>query len=171
MSADPVRFDHPANAGILAYLGDPERLRESVSAAKDRPSCSPLEITEYHSRLGTHPELLARLWDELGATLPRDCRRVVHGSPVLVHPRTGVLFAFAGGTHTYALRLPERERAEALLAGASTVHEYPGYPHLDIEPSRLDLADFGPEWVLGGWRHAETAWCRAAFDAAGEEAL
>jgi hypothetical protein len=169
VSADPVRFDHPANARILAYLGDPERLRTSVSAAKDRPSCSPGEIAEVSTSLGAHPDLLERLWDQLGASLPADCRRVVHGTPVLVHRRSGVLFAFGGGTSTYALRLPAPERAEALRSGAKTVREYPAHPALGVEPSRLDLATIGPEWVFGDWREDEIRWCRAAFDAAGTE--
>lgn len=169
MSADPVRFDHPANAGILAHLGDPARLERSVSVAKDRRSCSPGEIADPSTTLGTHPELVEHLWDVLGASLPLDCRRVVHGTPVLVHRRSGVIFAFAGGSLTYALRLPETERAEAIRAGAKTVRDYPAYPELGIEASRLDLADFGPEWVFGGWHADEVRWCRAAFEAAAAE--
>jgi hypothetical protein len=63
--------------------------------------------------LGAHPDLLARLWDELGGALPVDCRWIVFGTPVLVHPKTGMLFGFGGGTHTYAFRLPPRERDAA----------------------------------------------------------
>lgn len=83
---------------------------------------------------------------------------------MLVHPTTGIVFGFAGGTHTYALRLPPRERADAVKAGARTIHEYPAYPELKVAASRLDLADFGPEWVLGGWLKHEEDWCRAAFE-------
>jgi hypothetical protein len=169
MKPDPVRFDHPANAGILALLGDPARLKGSVSVAKDRPSCAPHEIAGPSTKLGTHPELLERLWDELGGKLPSDCRRIVHGTPVLVHPQSGVIFAFCGGTLTYALRLPLAERQAALRAGAETVWEYPAYPALGIKASRLDLARIGEEWVFGGWRAGEEAWCRASFDAAGCE--
>ena len=167
LKPDPVRFDHPANAGILAYLGDPERLGKSVSVAKDRPSCAPHEVADPYLNLGAHPDVLERLWDQLGKALPRDCRRVVHGTPVLVHPKSGVIFAFCGGSMTYALRLPEPARSEATGAGAPTARDYPAYPELGVQASRLDLAAIGPEWVFGTFSKEEVAWCRAAFDHAG----
>jgi hypothetical protein len=87
--------------------------------------------------------------------------------PVLVHPVTGVVFGYAGGSLTYALRLPAAERAEASAAGARTIHDYPAYLELGVAASSLDLADFGPERVFGRWLKEEERWCRAAFDAAG----
>lgn len=78
--------------------------------------------------------------------------------PALEHPANA---AFAGGTHTYALRLPEPERSAAIRAGAARVMRYPGN-----QPS-LDLGDLGEEWVLGGWFRDEVAWCLAAFELAG----
>jgi hypothetical protein len=158
-----VDFGHPANRGILAYLGDSARLQRSVSAAKGTRSCPPSCVEDPYMTLGTHPDLVARLWDELGGTLPVDCRWIVFGTPALVHPDSGVIFAFAGGTHTYAFRLPPRERDRAVAAGATTVHRYPAYPELNIEASVLDLAVVGEEWVFGGWHAGEEEWCRAAF--------
>lgn len=114
-------------------------------------------------KLGAHPDLLERLWDDLGGTLPVDCRWIVFGTPALVHPATGVIFAFGGGTHTYAFRLPPRERAAATAAGATRVHRYPAYPALNIEASVLDLDIIGEEWVFGGFLAGEEQWCRAAF--------
>ncbi|MFN0007683.1 MAG: hypothetical protein ACKVXR_07230 [Planctomycetota bacterium] len=169
MSSDPVRFDHPANAKILAYLEDPAHRKGSASVAVDRRSCSPGQVADPYQSLGAHPDLLERLWDQLGARLPLDCRRVVHGAPVLVHPRSGVIFGYCGGSMTYALRLPEAERSAALAAGAKRVREYPAYPALGVEASRLDLDTFGYEWVFGGWFADEDAWCRAAFDHAGAQ--
>jgi hypothetical protein len=87
--------------------------------------------------------------------------------PVLVHPKSGVLFAFCGGSMTYALRLPEPERTEAAAIGAKTVHEYPAHPKIGVRASRIDLATFGPEWVFGSFEKGEEAWCRAAFGHAG----
>jgi len=159
-----VDFEHPANRRILTYLSDPDRLTRSVSVAKSERSCSPDDVEDPYLRLGAHPDLLERLWDELGATLPEDCRWIVFGTPVLVHPRTGVIFGFGAGTHTYALRLPAVERTAALAAGAVTVHRYPAYPNLGIPASVLDLAEIGEEWVLGGWHEGEEKWCRAAYD-------
>jgi hypothetical protein len=118
---------------------------------------SPDEVERPYETLGTHPELVARLWDELGKTLPEDCRGIFFGAPVLVHPASGIVFAFAAGTHTYAFRLPEAERSAALEAGASLVMRYPG-------GASLDLKDVGREWVFGWWYSTEDAWCRASFE-------
>jgi hypothetical protein len=159
-----VNLDHPANRSVLAYLSTQDRLASSASAAKSVRSCSPSDVENPYYRLGTHPDLLERLWDQLGRILPKDCRWIVHGTPVLVHHGSGVIFAFAGGTQTYALRLPTTERAAALAAGAQTVHRYPAYPQLGIPASVLDLATIGDEWVLGGWRQEEPQWCRAAYN-------
>ena len=85
-----INFDHPANRGVMSYLGAPERLRRSVSDAAFREECSPAEICDPYSKLGTHPELVTSLWDELGKGLPADCRRVVFGTPALVRPDSGL---------------------------------------------------------------------------------
>ena len=159
-----VDFDHPANRGILSYLGSPERLRRSVSSAASCRECAPADVPDPFHTLGTHPDLVARLWNELGTALPADCRSVVFGTPTLVRPDSGVLFGFAGGTHTYALRLPLDVRRAALSAGAGTVHRYPAYPELGIEASVLDLSDVNDEWIFGGWFASEPAWCAAAYE-------
>jgi hypothetical protein len=162
-----TNFDHPANRAVLSYLGAPERLRGSVSEAAFRKDCSPAEVSDPYYKLGTHPDLVARLWDELGKGLPADCRRVVFGTPALVRPDSGVVFGFAGGSHTYALRLPPGVRDAALTAGATTIHRYPAYPELGIAASVLDLREVGGEWVFCGWHVAEPDWCAAAYEYAG----
>ena len=162
-----VNFEHPANRDVLSYLGGSERLRRSVSESAFREDCSPAEISDPYYKLGTHPDLVMRLWDELGKTLPADCRRVVFGTPALVRPDSGVVFGFAGGTHTYALRLPLDVRKAALVAGATTVHHYPSYPELGIHASVLDLRDVGGEWIFGRWLVSEPEWCAAAYEYAG----
>ena len=108
-----LNVDHPANRGVISYLGDPQRLARSVSAAASRTECTPADIPDPYYTLGTHPDLVTRLWDELAHELPVDCRCVVFGTPALVRPDSGVLFGFAGGPHTYALRLPPALRASA----------------------------------------------------------
>ena len=146
--------NHPANAGLRRY-------RESRHARPGTAAVtSPEALERPYDRLGTHPDLVARLWDELGKILPQDCRAVFYGGPALIHPETGVVFGFAGGTHTYALRLPEAVRVRALQAGATRVKQYPG------EPS-FDLRQIGEECVFWGWFGDEAAWCRAASDYAG----
>lgn len=149
-------LDHPANAGLRRHC-------QSHALPPGLPAlASPAEVTNPYETLGAHPDLVTRLWDELGARLPVDCRVVFCGVPALMHPTTGIVFGFAGGTHTYALRLPERERAEALGAGATRTKDYPAIP------LRFDLDDVGPEWVFCGWFRDEEAWCRSAFAQAGD---
>ena len=85
------------------------------------------------------------------------CRFVLFGTPVLMHPSSEVVFGFAGGTHTYALRLPEPVRQEALAAGATRVKTYPRQPSLDLEV-------IGPEWVFCSWLTGEERWCLSAYE-------
>ena len=146
-----VNFEHPMNAGILQYL---ERIKWAKS--NRLPSISPESVDDPYINLGTHPELVTRLWDEITVKLPEDCRWVVYDSPTLVHPQAGIIFAFAGGTHMYALRLPGRERQNALRVGSGRVHKY-------SDGSKLDLSDIGQEWVFGKWLKEEDQWCLAAY--------
>jgi hypothetical protein len=131
---------HPANAALFRYL-----------------VARPDQVARPYDTLGTHPDLVARLWDEIAAPLPADCRFVVFGTPALVRPDSGIVFGFAGGTHTYALRLPEGLRKEALAAGAARVKKYP-------RQVPFDLDDIGPEWVFGAWLEGEDLWGRAAYE-------
>ena len=153
----------PANTSVIRHLEARARSPRAASVARASASASPESVANPYYDLGTHPDLVARLWDELTVKLPARCRWIVHGSPVLVHPSSGIIFAFAGGTHTYALRLPAREREEALRAGARRLYKYPAYPELDVAASVLDLDDIGEEWVFGGWFTGEEDWCLAAY--------
>jgi hypothetical protein len=145
--------DHPANAGLRRYL-EP-RLRPGMAAV-----LSPSEVSRPYETLGTHPDLVARLWDEITRELPVDCRLVFFGTPALVHPVSGIVFGFAGGTHSYALRLPPREHAVALLAGAKRIHDY------SARVPSFDLSVVGDEWLFCRWFAEEPAWCRAAYELA-----
>lgn len=144
-------IDAPANAGLRRRFGP--RLKPGT-----HPIARPDQVPRPYETLGTHPDLVARLWDELQAQLPVDCRMVFCGAPVLMHPESGIVFGFAGGTHTYALRLPEPERAKAIAAGAQRIRHYPAN-----QPS-FDLDDIGPEWVFCAWLEGEEAWCLAAYE-------
>lgn len=148
-----IDLDHPANAGVLHYF---QRSWKSTLP----PSVSPDSVSDPYYNLGTHPDLVEQLWDNVTKKLTQDCRWVVYGRPALVHPTTGIVFAFASGTHTYALRLPEPERQAALRAGATRTHTY-------TDGSTFDLSDVGEEWVFGGWLKGEEDWCLAAYQFAG----
>jgi hypothetical protein len=158
-----VDFTHAANRGVLRYLADPARLARSVSVAAKQPECLASDVPRPYETLGTHPDLVSRLWGQLGGRLPVDCRVIVHGSPALVRPDSGVIFGFAGGTLMYALRLPLDIKPLALAAGAKTIFRYPAYPALGIQESVLDLHDVGDEWVFGCWHDGEREWCTSAY--------
>ncbi len=151
---------HPANTAVLRSMA-------RRGGAPDQPLiAAPNSVAEPYYTLGTHPDLVERLWRDLNDGLPTDCRWIVRGFPSLVHPRSGIIFAYAGGT-VYMLRLPGPERREALQAGARQVHAFPALASLGIDGSVVDLReDLGDDWVFGGWYKDEDWWCLAAYKAA-----
>src|SRR5215467_4721579 len=178
-----VALDDPRNGPILGFLKPPELTAEMVTARltrayrgkppadladkvayimtrpkdSDKPASQPLDsVANPRTGLGTHPDLVERLW-QLNAALPADCRWVVYGKPALVHPQTGVIFGHATGTLGYALRLAEPARAAADVLGAKTrIEVRNGDPY--------DIAQAGPEWRFGKWFADEPDWCRAAYE-------
>jgi hypothetical protein len=159
-----VDFRHPANTGLLKMLKSEHPEIEEENAEK-----SPDTLRSYYEELETHPDVIRRIWDEVSIDLPEDCRWIVYQRPILCHPSTGVIFGWASGTPTYALRLPEKERTEALSAGAKTTWTYNDAWTKNLAPeynSVLNLSDWGIEWVFGRWDLDERRWCLAAYHAA-----
>jgi len=142
--------DNPANASLIACLSSFGRDQSGLA------SVDPETVSNPYYNLGTHPDLVERLWSALGGSLPVDCRWVLCGTPVLAHPTSGTAFGFAMGMPTYALWLPAQEMESALELGANRVHRY-------SNGLVLDLAQIGDGWVLGSWTSEEVEWCRAAF--------
>jgi hypothetical protein len=133
----------------------------SRPSGADTPASQPLSaVADPFNRLGTHPDLIERLW-ALNSVLPEDCRWVVYGFPALVTPISGVIFAFARGTLGYALRLTGECRSEADSLGVKTRTGVP--PNI-----ALDVAAAGAEWRLGRWSEREPVWCRTAYEALDE---
>lgn len=159
-----VDFTSLANSGVVRHLKAKASSPNAASVARSKESCAPESVDDPYCNLGTHPELVSWLWDELTAKLPEVCKWVVYGSPVLVNPKSGIIFGFAGGTHTYALRLPPAERGAAIKAGCKRISKYPAYPELQIKASELKLDDFGEEWLFGQFQACEKDWCLAAYE-------
>ncbi len=149
---------HATNSRVVTYLG--AQSQKSGSKWTDNPSCSPESIEQPYLRLGAHPNLVTRLWNNYAAELPAQCNWVVYGTPVLVNPGSSVIFACALGT-SYALRLPKDAQSEALELGLGTVHRYSNGEVLDLE-------DLGDGWVFGRALSEEQRWCLKAFERAGE---
>ena len=144
--------DTPAQleARVAAFLADLD--------AKPRPPPAPLsqpvdQVGDPYFGLGTHPDLVERLW-RLDGELPRRCRWVVWGRPALVHPTSGVIFAVAVGSIGLTARLPPALRA--LAATSQPLGKGRAY----------DVSTAGADWGFLPPREGE-AEGRAAYDYAG----
>ena len=148
-----------ANEGVFRYLGG------RPAAERDaRPVTSPNDPSrDYSWEVGAHPDVVERLWDQLGKNLPKTSRALVFGTPALVHPESGVVFAFALGTE-YALRLPYRVWRDKRTAGLRTVAQWTGGGSTDIE------RECGKEWILGSYTADEISWCEEVFRDCGPSA-
>ena len=82
---------HPLNAAVLRHL-------KSDTPAIAAPESHP----DPYYGLGSHPDCVGRIWEELNTALPVECRAIVYGTPSLVEPKSGVVIALAYGT-SYAL--------------------------------------------------------------------
>lgn len=127
-----VDCEHPANQGVLQSLRRWKWGRKLIAPP---------------SSVGTHPDVLERLWDELGARVPPKCRCLVYGVPALVHDLSGVALAVANGTY-YRLRVPRGTAAAARRTGARPI-VYKG---------------FGKGWIWGHFLSAEADWLRAVYE-------
>lgn len=105
---------------------------------------------------GCHPDIVDRLWSEIGRSLPLDCRGLIYNTPALVHPVTGVILAIGFGTE-YGLRLPGYLGVQAIKEGAKATVRWSAGDSMDIQIT------LGRDWVFGNWISSEVAWCRAAF--------
>ena len=148
-----MNLDGPANARVLAFLS--ERARPGTTAF-----ALPGDSVDPYYELGSHPDVVSRLWDELGEVLPLDCRGVVYGRPGLVHPGSGVVLALGLGTE-YGLRIHADDQAEAILLGLEQSHEYA------TTRDRIDLSQScGSDWFFGAWQARERDWCARSFSRA-----
>lgn len=137
------------NSRVIAYL-----TRNGRTGLTFAP---PDSVAQPYYRLGSHPDVVERIWDQLGRALPTDCRCIFCGTPALVHPRTNIVLAFACGTR-YCLRLPRGLAEAAVAAGAPTRARWTTGGEMD---TRREL---GPEWVFGDWSAPEFDWLRRAYE-------
>jgi hypothetical protein len=149
--ASPVvtrAVDQAANRHLWSFLG--EELPQPRSG----------RVRDPYMDQGSHPDIVRRIWDELGPDLPCDCRAQAKGRPVLAHPETDRIIAMATGT-AYALWLVDEDYGLACNSGADTVMRWSA-------GSVTDLASCaGTGWLWGGWYHEEAEWLRRSYAAAG----
>jgi hypothetical protein len=144
-----VNLAHPANTKVLACL---------ARGGSGSPVFSAWDSVAAPSYLcGRHPEIVERLWEQLGAALASDCRCLVHLIPALVQPRSGVILGIGLGTQ-WGVRVPGALVSAAIAAGAKTQTKWSGGKSMDIQP------DLGEDGVFGRWRVDRVAWCRSLYD-------
>jgi hypothetical protein len=139
----------PENSGLIRYL-------ETVNERPGTPDVRTPDDTELREfRIyGTHPEVAERVWAQLGASVPMECRQVVLGRPALLILNCGIIFAIGIGT-SYAIRVPRR--VKWWRRGLPTEIKWSDRPRLDIKEI------FGRHWIVGDWSKQEQAWCVAAY--------
>ena len=140
----------PLNLGAIKYLSRGKGIHSPLIAA-------PKTVKDPYMGQGSHPDIVQRVWDDLGGKLPAVCRCLLYGTPSLVHDHTGVVIAISNGTQ-YNLRLTSADFQVAIAKGASTRTRWSSGSEMD------SLTEFGPDWIFGGWFKEESLWCRNTYD-------
>lgn len=137
---------HPLDQGVLRYLHRDPQNYQPLAAPPD-------SVKKPYYNLGSHPDVVERVWDQLGGSLPSDCRWIVYGTPVLAHVSSGVIFAICNGTQ-YNLRLTPADYSLAIEKGIRTTNRWSDGSEMDARET------LGENWVFGGWLQDEIRWCK-----------
>ncbi len=140
---------NPLNLAVLEHLRG--RLKST------EPAAVPDSVADPYMSQGSHPDIVERVWDGLGSSLPADCRCLVYGDPALVQPQSGIILVFCLGT-AYCLRLSPAGMAEASRLGARRTTRWASGNITDTTRT------FGPDWIFGSWKAEEARWCRDVYD-------
>lgn len=141
---------HVMNEKVLEYIIRVNKQGNAPAIAAWNSVANP------YTEQGSHPEVVERVWDVIGSSLPDDCRCLVYGTPALVHPKTGIIFAFCNGT-SYCIRLTDELVEKAVKAGAKTYQKWTYSGDMDT------LRDLGTDWVFGWWLEGEVEWCNVVY--------
>jgi len=141
---------HPENVKVLYALKEAATsLRERVGSLihKKKPGTFATwdSIKNPYMNSGIHPDVVDRIWDQLGFPLPQDCRCLLFGTPALVHPKTGVIIA-ACYRGECCLRLP---KSAAPGARRQVVRQLSSGIELNIQ------TELGEQWVFTAWGPGE----------------
>jgi hypothetical protein len=149
---DPVT--NPLNRRLVDYLKALHPEAPAISAPDEGP--------DPYWEAGCHPDVVERVWDQLGARFQPEARIRIFGVPSLIQPTTGTVLVVAMGM-AYALRLTPADLEEAGRSptrggsGSWTVEHWSDGTSTDI------AAVFGADWVFGDWDRRETDWCYNSF--------
>lgn len=148
MYLDP---SHPLNAQVLHHV-------RRVKQHDPRPIADPDDHPDPYMEAGSHPDVVARVWDQLGRSLPGDCRAMLYGGPALIESRSGVVIALAYGTQ-YAIRIPPDYRPHAIQAGCTLEQTW-------STGGKTNLVEvLGDGWVFGNYAAAESKWLAQTYRA------
>jgi hypothetical protein len=138
-----------ANDGVLGYLRRRNERRLPLCAAPEA-----IDFDPYYA-LGSHPDVVERLWKTLASKLSEETHCVVLGVPALADPETGLVLAVALGT-SYAIRCHPAAYTQACEAGLRSVQEY--------TRTSLDAAAvFGSDWLFGRFHGREPEWLESSL--------
>ena len=135
---------------VLKYLA---RGKRKVAPVYESPDTA----ENPYVRQGAHPDIVMRIWDEIGKSLPTDCRCLIYGTPALIHHKTGTIMAIAIGTQ-YGLLLSTESIQKARKAGARTHTKWSDGTDMNIDQA------LGQNWFFGGWFSDEVTWCVDIYD-------
>jgi hypothetical protein len=141
---------HEMNKKVLEYIRTVKKQGDAVLVASWN------DVVKPYTNQGSHPEVVERVWDVIGSSLPEDCRCLVYGTPALVHPKTGIILIFCNGT-SYCVRLTVQLIKIALSAGAKTYQKWTYSGDMDTQ------RELGPYWIFGFWNKSEIKWCRKVY--------
>jgi hypothetical protein len=139
-----------ANQKLFAYLQKQDQSGKAIFTPWNSGA-------DPYLHCGCHPDIVERLWDQLGKALPADCRVLVYGVPALRHPESDTILGIGLGTR-YALRFNIDLIPIAIQAGAKTRTSRAGGNTMDIQQ------EFGTDWIFGSWHKSEIDWCRTTFE-------
>ena len=122
-----VNFTHmniaqAPNQQVLRYLKRANRNAPDIAAHDSVPN------PYYHC--GCHPDIVARVWDQIGAAMPAECRCLVTGIPAL------------GITYNYSATADDGKITSMISSGTTVNYSY------DTLGRLATAATSGPEWGL-----------------------
>jgi len=161
MNDTNFRILQPGNAKVLVFLHLRRMEYTYLFPQKESPVFTSWNSgPDAYCDCACHPDVVDYLWNQAGGNLPMDCRGFVHGSPVLVHPASGIIFGICAGTLCF-LRLPEELYLEALKTGAKTYVEVKPTGNIDVNE------DLGEGWILSPSDARKPDWFKRIYEACG----
>jgi hypothetical protein len=139
-----LNLDFPKNHKVLKYLKEKGVTYTSIIQP-------PESVKNPYFNQGSHPDIVERVWKIIGKDLPLDCRQLVYGTPCLLNPVNGIIFAICNGTQ-YNLQLTGKDFLVAKEYGLKTTTKWSSGKIMD------SVEQLGENWIFGGWKDLEKEW-------------